>query len=404
VSLTLSVLGPNPNRGLWESACESCPVFDACEGSDTAPCTCWRTGPERHACSTCSTLCLERSVKGPDGRVLDSFEIQSSATRDLQCVVPIQATTVAPLPLLIHYRTDSVKLPRLRVRWVAAELGVLLSRRTQPPRPSRHLRSPSALRRRLRAVPKSKVLGMLTGRDNVLEELWTMERGPLYDALHTAGASLVTGPTFSVCADSHTVPASHNVMMQLRHHRVLSEAAGAALATAPNIYWRTPRDMDNWVAWLSEHSHVEIVFRDFSRTKTRPNLDHHVDGLSHILSRVARPIHVLACGIGPGSAGYVVRALANSDATCSLVTAHPLQMAAYHRAYVRTSEGITFRRSGKQPIELALLNLKTIEDSLLEVASGLRPYVGKGDLSNALPRLPRPRRRRPTLPPRSSPD
>ena len=379
----LPVFGAGPQHGLWETTCDECVLFDACGGSDTAPCGCWKTGQDRYDCGNCASVCLERSVRDSSGALIDSLEIQAEAGRDLQTVFVAHSTPLrGSFPLVIHYRTDCVALPALPVRWVAAELGVLFSRSSSVGQPSSHLRSPATLRARLNASATSKVLAMLTGRDDELEVLWGSDRAALYESLQSCRVSLVSGPTFSICADSGSLPASHNVVMLHRHHRLMSEICGSGLPAVPNVYWRTREDVEQWISWLRNNPGVISVARDFSRTKTRPSLDPHLEGLAEILSRTDRKMHVFTCGIGPGHARYVLRTLAEVNATCTFVMAHPLVMAANHRAYEIEGSRIAFRSSDESPADLAVRNLRTIENFLLHIALKLNLYHTHEPLSN----------------------
>ena len=131
---------------------------------------------------------------------------------------------------------------------------------------------------------------------------------------------------------------------------------------------------------------MAVVSRDFSRTKARPDLDEHLEGLIEILTRADREFHVLAIGIGHGSAGYVFRALARIGTTCTIITADPIVTAASHHLYVLGPAGIIDTPVDEDPPELALLNLRTLECYLNRITNDLPLYRDRPRPSLWLPR------------------
>jgi hypothetical protein len=184
--------------------------------------------------------------------------------------------------------------------------------------------SPHEVRGRLRIRSYAKLIAILNGDDDLLEELWSMDRQVVFDTISRLGISAMTGPTFSVYGEGPQHPASHNITMLHRHHRYCGEGTAAGLTVLPNLYWRGESDRRRWVDWLSENPGVRWLARDFSRTKQWACFQPEFDGLVDIVQRVQHPLHILATGIGEAKAGRVAEALRSLGSACCFVTARPI--------------------------------------------------------------------------------
>jgi hypothetical protein len=214
-----------------DSECSGCPLFDECRGSSSTPCRPTSASDDGHI--------IYRTERGRD----DPFNDTLQHGRSLSGVSIDQRETT--FPLFVPTRTRELASHiRLNARWAAVSLKFLLSEGKSPVgtvHPS--LSSANDLRRRLRVGKHTQLLAVLNGEDDQLERLWTMNRGDLYEALRRHGFAGVTGPTFSITSEHHPdfyVPASHNVAMLMRHHRVLSEIPRSMSAIGIERCTRSP--------------------------------------------------------------------------------------------------------------------------------------------------------------------
>lgn len=377
-------ISPRQQLTLWEPACEErCPVWNPCGGSDTAPCSCvWSTPERRHRCETCHLVCRERNYQG------STFSEYVRATRRLDDLSLVQGDLIASLPVFIPLRTNelpsSVKLP---LAWGGADLKTLLTLRQGGQARPRSLLDPTAsTHESLRVHEGAELLAILNGRDDLLEGFWQMPRLDLYRQLMECGLGAATGPTFSVTVPEGTeMPASHNVLMQLRHHQVVHElAAGAADGRSsepiPNIYWRDRADAARWVKWLRDHPEVHVVSRDFSRTKQGGPFKRALRALVAMLAAVERPLHVVVAGVGIRKGAYVLRKLAGAGITCTVVSSNPVLEGIKHgkSVYVDGEGDLRVRKEeDRSRSQLAYQNVLVVDRYLSEIATGLMCYEGR---------------------------
>lgn len=313
MTLALPVRQPS----LWEGGCRNCLAYDACGGSESAPCTCVHTGSRQHDCRRCSVVCTERSVTDGDGRAPDSFR------RQLQDGLGLNALRIRQpafdLPALLLTRTDCLPPDhRLALGWVGVHLRAVLSAVRVAPESE----SPATtIRSRLRTSENARLVGILNGNDALLESLWQLDRRLALRRLREAHIDVLTGPTYSVYGEDL---ASHKVTMLLRHHRFCAEAVAAGFVVIPNIYWRSRADGMRWSTWLERNPTVHTIARDFSRTKQPSTFWMEFHGLLEILEAIPRSMRVLLMGVGVQKMADTRRALERVGASASFVSPQAL--------------------------------------------------------------------------------
>ena len=308
---------PVRQSSLWEVGCRSCLAYDACGGSESAPCSCVHIGSRQHDCQRCAVVCTERSVTDGEGRVTDSFRRQLQEGLGLNAL-RIRQPAFA-LPSLLLTRTDCLPGDHTLVeRWVGVHLRTVLSAVRVVPGPESLA---STIRSRLRANEKARLIGILNGNDSQLESLWQLDRRLVLRRLREARISVLTGPTYSVYGE---YPASHNVTMLLRHHRFCKEAFAAGFAVIPNIYWRSRADRREWSIWLGRNPAVHTIARDFSRTKQPSPFWVEFHGLLEILEAIPHRMRVLLMGVGVQKMADTRRALERVGASTSFVSPQAL--------------------------------------------------------------------------------
>lgn len=203
-----------------------------------------------------------------------------------------------------------------------------------------------------------------------------MERLAFYSALEKCRFSAVTGPTFSINAESQEHPAAHNVIMLLRHHRVLDEVGSTGLMAIPNLYWRTARDRRRWAEWLGANPTVRVVSRDFTCTSYGKPFWEQFRGLVEIMGQVDRSLHVITQGVSKTKAAAVLEELAKEGGTASLVTSSPI-LKGHHGEkwhYRGAHEPEVQVGSQADRSALAVHNLQVMERHLQSIADELAPY------------------------------
>ena len=315
---------PTASRiGLFQQNCaQVCPLHSACGGSPAAPCGCiWASPEKRYRCESCYVLCMERSTPRY------SVQQQLSEGRSLDEVRLKQPS--AYLPLFIPLGTHESDSP-LPLAWAGIDAKTLFNRaRKRPVRPKPYLQEDGPIEDRLGLAEGTNLIAVLNGQDWLLEGFWGIDRNALWRLLGQRNFAAVTGPTFSVTREGHgfPAPASHNVHMQRRHHKVIEELQEHGLFAVPNLYWRDEDDLHRWQDWLKPQQSVQIVTRDFSRTKQNPAFGMELHGLCQLLSALKRPMHVLLVGVGPANGLAALQELSGIGCTGSILSSYPVREA-----------------------------------------------------------------------------
>lgn len=330
-----SYVAAPPQRSLWEPSCStSCSLWHACGGSPTAaPCGCIYTDREnRYDCENCDIVCRSRRYQGelapPEGAEGQGFKGRIKKGQVLEFLALEQPSAVSELPPLIPYDTSKLRgADTEAIQWAAVSARQLFTnmKATRPARCSGFLHgSPDEVRRYLGVPNDTRLIALLNGRDRVLEGFWGMNRWGFYEALEHAGFWGVTGPTFSVNEESQRHPASHNVHMLQRHHRVIEETNCTSLVAVPNVYWRGEYDRSRLVEWLCSRTAVTTISMDVSRTSSWAGFYPPFRSLLDLVDQVNRQLHVVMVGVGRVKAGEVVKILSHHDATASVMTSDPV--------------------------------------------------------------------------------
>ena len=304
---------PVRQGSLWEATCDRCPAYDECGGAESAPCSCIHHGKRYRVCASCSIVCTQRSAKDSSGRDVDSFRSR------LREGLPLAALRISQptfdLPPLILSRSEC--LPRdfnLPDGWVGVHLRTVLSLVRAK---STWQDAAAEIRSRLRVNPSCRLVGVLSGDDDLLEALWGVEPRRFFGRMREADIEILTGPTYSIYGEN---PASHNVVMLLRHHRFCADAFAAGFSVIPNLYYNSRGDRAKWAAWLRENPDVHSVARDFSRTKHPTSFWPEINGLIEILRTTNRPLRVLLTGVGEQKMSEARSALWRVGASASFVS------------------------------------------------------------------------------------
>ena len=275
------------------------------------------------------------------------------------------------LPPFIPSRTNEIGYLGRRYHWAAIDLRYLLTRHTSsPPHPRPYLCGSQELRSFAKCADRTRIIAVLNGTDDLLEGFWGGDRDTLYTALISSSVSLVTGPTFSVTAEINT-PASHNVMMMQRHHRVVEELQEHGLTPIPNLYWRGSPDRERWIAWLAANDTIRIIGRDFSRTKATSSFRREFEGLLEILEVHGRPLHVVMTGVGPKNAPLAFDGLRSVNCRATLVSSYPILTAIKHGRQIQLGENSQLTLAQCPDLDrfsLAIRNLQTMDDYIRGLA------------------------------------
>lgn len=301
---------------LWQPSCASFCAFPGdCGGAPTAPCAgAFDVSPEGDTGNS--------PLSESESHAVRTFD-EGLALRDVR----LESYSAPRLPLFIPLYTDALPLGlELPFGFVGATAKQLFGRPRKDQSIGSRLRgrSPDKLRRHLRVSPRTNIVGILNGSDRLLEGFWGMARSDFFQHAHQANVALFTGPTYSVTTEIGVRVAGHNVAALRRHHRIIQELSDHGLSAIPNLYWRTERDLDEWVDWLNDQPHLFAVSRDFSRSKLGGLFDLHMSGVIDIVRRVRRPLHVLLVGVGLSKAEHALQRVTEAGAICSFAMASPV--------------------------------------------------------------------------------
>lgn len=349
------MLGEREEQSVWTSHCASeCRIYDLCGGSLAAPCGCIHEGPRRYDCVNCPVYCLERKASPSiEGGIAEGLELERLGIFQ----VPTRFPAFIPLGTENIPKSDSE--PGLD--WVAIGAERLLQfPKGDVSRVPKHLVSGRALRKYLKASEASKVIAVLNSTDDVLERLWGIKRYGLFAKMFESGFAAITGPTFSVV---HDYPASHNVVMMRRHNRVLQEASLSGLMAIPNIYWRNRADQKRWIDWMNQSPNINLLSRDFSRTRHRKSFEGEFAGLLEIVQQVERPLHVLLVGVADKNGRIAIRRIQEAGSTATVISASPVIKAVRGQVLKLGSDGEVYRiRDTDSSVrQMALNNIAVME-------------------------------------------
>jgi hypothetical protein len=372
----------NPIGALVTDCATRCEAFAACGGNRgdypwAIPCGCaWtQSSGKRHKCEECSIHCRERKKEGPngpepdfatrldEGLLLDQITVYQNLNRAFPLFIPMNTFELS---------SEGSPYP---FRWVAADVPRLFNTKSVRPKFETEL----SARDHLRVGPDCNLLAVLNGEDSFLENFWAMNRSLALKKLHESGFSIGTGATFSVndlTKDGTPMPYSHNTTMLMRHHRSVYEIQMAGMEAIPNLYWidGDQRELNHWAEWLMLNIGIHNVSRDFSSTRDTPTVMNKLNELISLLNKVGRSFHVLVIGTGCNTAPLVLRALAESGHSGSIVTAAPIHAARYNVIYHLDSNGhvVDERRTDKSmPFSvLRLHNMEVFEQALFKAVAG----------------------------------
>ena len=318
-------LPPTTQENLWVNNCASeCELWDICGGSPSAPCGCiWRTPSKIYKCNECHVICLARKSKGfsvreqlKEGLDLEKVKIDHSHS----------PTFPSFIPLGTHEASNPIESPVVGV----AIRTLFNQARKKPVSAKAFLQTRATLESHLKIQPTTRVIGIMNSQDWQLEGFWGMgeaRRRAFFELLKKAGFTLVTGPTFSVTYEESGYPASHNVFMLRRHHRVVDEIQAAGLIAAPNLYWRNELNIGQWRDWIKTQENLCFVARDFSLTKPKVAFARELEGLIRILEPLQRELHVFLVGVGKVNGLTALKELAKIGCTGSIVSSYPAKLA-----------------------------------------------------------------------------
>jgi len=342
-------------------------------GYATAPCQCaWKmSSPSYRNCKECYLICLQRSVAARNQPVDDARQ-QYKAGLDWQGSALSQQLT-EDFPLFIPVRTADFPDAEgvLPLRWAAADatqvIKRLLAGRTATPK----FAGPHQVRAYLRVTDDCRLLAIMNAQDKLLERFWAMrDRTGKFQRLASYGFELSTGATFSVTEDTTAgtpVPRFHNLVMQRRHLRVVSEIQQAGLTSVPNLYWLDDREEQQWIAWFIRNHTERYVSRDFTRTRQGVAFEEKLTALVGMLDQVGRSFHVFLVGPGPAVAAQALRFLAAHGHTGTVITSDPILQGMNGKLYDADFRAVLAPAKSKHDVTLE--NIELFETHLLNAVA-----------------------------------
>lgn len=358
-------------NGLFQHSCaQSCEMYDACEGSFSAPCGCVREPLEkRYECESCYIRCRERRSPGFS---IEQQLLEGIGLSELKVDQNIEHQFPLFIPLGTHAAASALPLA-----WAGVDARALFNEaKTRPVNLKTYLRGDHSVKSDLKLADCTVPIAVLNGQDWLLEGFWGMRRDDLWQALKKHRFAAVTGPTFSITREGTGFPASHNVLMQRQHHKVIQEIQEHGLLAIPNIYWRDEDDIRRWQDWLGEQNNIQVVTRDFSLTKLS-GFQRELDEFISLLSGVGKPVHVLLAGVGPANGPTALRRLSQIGCTASILSSYPIHEAVVKGCELSISNSGTLFSEQNLSIsreQLIVKNIQVMERYLISKASSLPIY------------------------------
>lgn len=349
---------------MWEEGCsKKCKVFDQCGGSLTAPCHCVREGEERYDCANCDLICRERDAPPVGIYPNDTFEEHIREGRALEDVKINQKPPDVPFPLVIPLRTNRLK-KTVKNRVVGIQLDQIITK-AKDPNIRQALQSKSVANKTFNVSRGTRFIAVLNANDKFLEALWRMpDRNTFYTALRNIGVTLITGPTFSIYGEHAKHPASHNVAMLMRHHRIIQELDDQGFIPIPNIYWRREQDIDRWLTWIAANP-IYCIARDFSLASKASGTFSAMNRFLEMIKAIKKPLHIFFTGVGIVHARHLVREFNDIEGhTCTIISSNPI-MKGIAGGEKLNSTSLTYRPQQEMSrAETASFNLRAFEDVL----------------------------------------
>ena len=222
------------------------------------------------------------------------FVARSQEVRGFELVnVPRTPELVMPglsaaVPLIYHGFSRNVPL---RAAAVALPLAEMITRTDGALR----FQTRAQLFDHFRLDPDCQLILSGTDEDPAIERWWKLvDRETVIRGLHGLGVALITSPNYSLFAD---VPRQDNLYNMKRIALTWSEFQRDGLPAALHVNARTNRDWERWtdfVALRPEASVLAFEFGTGAGAKTR--IDWHVEQLSQLAQRAARPLALIVRG------------------------------------------------------------------------------------------------------------
>jgi hypothetical protein len=194
----------------------------------------------------------------------------------------------AAVPLIYH--GFSRKLP-LRVAAVALPLAEIIARTDGALR----FQTRAELFNKFQLDPGCQLVLSGTDEDPPIERWWKLvDRETVIRGLRDLGVAVITSPNYSLFAD---VPRQDNLYNMKRIALAWSEFQLEGLPAALHVNARTNRDWERWTDFVGMRDEVAVLAFEFGTgAGAKSRIDWHVDQLSQLARRVARPLTLIVRG------------------------------------------------------------------------------------------------------------
>ena len=197
---------------------------------------------------------------------------------------------VLPAAVPLIYHGFSRKVP-LRVAAVALPLAEMITRTDGALR----FQTRAELLQHFQLDLDCQLVLSGTDEDPAIERWWRLvDREAVIRGLHALGVMAITSPNYSLFAD---VPRQDNLYNMKRIALIWSEFQREGLPAALHVNARTNRDWERWTDFIGLRQEASVLAFEFGTgagSKTRMNW--HVEQLSQLAQRVARPLTLIVRG------------------------------------------------------------------------------------------------------------
>lgn len=287
--------------GLWEVPVSNCYFGALLEDDDNR---CIDINPKQRnevfSCNTPKTYQILSHIGGV------GFNVSAEPTPVLE--LPSFFPT---LPSGSQQLVSGIDLP-----YVGVSLGKILSKQK--------LNLADDIRKRIGVGPKSKLVLLSFGHDELIENAWP-ERHGVFKSLSNSGLCLITAVNYSVWFED---PHAERLINLKRSLLTFAEMQAVGLPTVPLLYWAGKKDLQRWLEWLEKNTCVKLVSLNLQTERAESSWHKTLEDIKFLNDNLKRPMHFLING--PKTLRRINQLFSVVD-SFTLTTSFPALKAAYNK-------------------------------------------------------------------------
>jgi hypothetical protein len=341
--------------------CEGCPLLDPC-GGQTRTAGGWGCLSGCTGCNpkTCDVVCF-----GKAREFAEAFrEVGGFGHDDIGSLASPDGKLPRYIPVVQHPYEKS-RRHLLRWSWVALPLSSLLRHTEGTVGLVAH--TEEELRQVFQIHPKARIVLLGTGPDEPIEEYWAFRRLlGLREELGRLGFAAAIAPNYSLFLDD---PRPHHLYNRKRGLICAHEFSRRGVPTIPYLHGVCPQDYEFWQGFLSCHSEVHYVAKEFQTGLARPERGAGaLEQVARLQDLLKRPLHLVAIG-APQYRGSI----ANRFDNWTIMDSMPFMKAVHRRRALLGSQRVHWRPVRRKWIDGLLLHDIGLYSRWIGSPSGIVP-------------------------------